>query len=140
MPLTPGATLNRRATQARVRSWTHGGGQANLSVDLRSIPLDDDATWIPLPFVEQRDWALWNPSRREAVNLNQRSGHGGSSWLVLPGVAVEERGADLEPAGGYEIGKPTMVSDSWLDGAKVVLYEWRARGRYPIRISAIPPR
>jgi hypothetical protein len=133
MPLTPGATLSRDAMRARIRAWAHGRGQANLSLDLRWIPLEERTARPRATFVEEgQQFALWNPARREAVDLNGAN-RGGTGWLVLPGVSVSDQSHDLQlwP-------DSTRLDDSWFDGARLVIIGWTSRGGYPIHVTTGP--
>lgn len=138
MPLTAGATLSHDALRARIRSWAHARGQANLSVDLRWIPLEDRVA-RPRAMVmdEAQQFALWNPSRREAVEL-RGANRGGTGWLVLPGVSVSNLSFDLELSADYMRGAAVPLEDSWFDGARLVIIRWTSSGSYPIHVTTKP--
>ncbi len=139
MPLTVGARLSRNALRARIRAWAHGHGQADLSLDLRWIPLDGLVARPRAIFVqEEREFALWNPSRREAVNL-RGSNHGGTGWLVLPGVSVSDLTHDLQLSPEYTSGGGAPLEDSWFDGARLAIIQWTSRGSYPIAVTTVAP-
>jgi hypothetical protein len=142
MPLVAGATITRPAMRAKIHAWTHGFGQAKLTADVRSISLGESIAPRQLFFAgDEHEFALWNPTRREAIGLIRRESQGGASWLVLPGVSVDEQGGTYEPTQMYTPSGPEpRLDDEWFSGARVMMIQWTLRGSYPIHVSTVLPR
>jgi hypothetical protein len=140
-PLEPGATVTRRALEAKVLSWT----QRPFEVP----KLDTEISWVPIdgppPSLERQaaddtlQFALWNPARREATALDEGSGAFShtSSWLVLPGLAIEGQRRTLQPAERFW---RHPRDEEWFRGARLAIIEWTPRGSYPLDLRTAGPR
>jgi hypothetical protein len=83
------------------------------------------------PSFEKPRFALLNPTRRQAVVLQQGASSGSNEALVLPGAWRMSLTASVQL-------RPTSsdsIPDGWANGARLMVIDWIRRGRSRVQIN-----
>ena len=140
LPLVAGAAAVRQGVRMQITRAEVLAQGPSVEVQSSSIPAPRTGgsgaeIWsVPSP----AEHVLVNRSRGEGLVMNQRSSHGSSGGLVLPGPGTQALRVVLEPVGTASP-DGIDVDAGWLNGARLLVLEWARLGSYPVAVQQQSP-
>jgi hypothetical protein len=131
LPLTSGASAVLPDGQVSIGRVSAAGG--DVSVELSGSSVRSPLSPNDPPFgMEIPTDVLVNKRLHEVWVLQRRIGGVGSHWYVLPGFSLQSRASTVVP---QRLGEaPPAPDSSWLDGARVVSFDWIINGTREVHL------
>lgn len=138
LPLRSGAQLTSDGTRVAIDRWSSSPHGPEVAVRFSSIAPDPPMLgWTTFgSSIAGCEFALVNPSRREALALISRSSTSDRGALVLPGSSATSATMTLtsmQPRAGESTA--SMPGDDWLRDARLVVQQWSSVGQHPVHAS-----